>query len=78
MLQDTNDQSARAGDGEASAQDQRRVQILDAARACFASAGFHGASMHQICAEARMSPGALYRYFPSKDAIIERSRRTNA
>ncbi len=27
--------------------------------------------MQQICAEAGMSPGALYRYFPSKEAIIE-------
>jgi AcrR family transcriptional regulator len=26
--------------------------------------------MHQICAEAGMSPGNLYRYFPSKEAII--------
>ena len=47
------------------------MQILDAARLCFARSGFHGASMQQICAEARMSPGALYRYYPSKDAIIE-------
>ncbi|RIY02467.1 TetR/AcrR family transcriptional regulator [Aureimonas flava] len=51
--------------------DDRRRQILSAARACFARAGFHGASMGQVCAEAQMSPGALYRYFPSKDAIIE-------
>lgn len=27
--------------------------------------------MQQICAEAGMSPGALYRYFSSKEAIIE-------
>jgi AcrR family transcriptional regulator len=27
--------------------------------------------MQEICAEAAMSPGALYRYFPSKDSIIE-------
>ena len=27
--------------------------------------------MQQICAEAGMSPGALYRYFPSKEAIVE-------
>ena len=27
--------------------------------------------MHAICAAADMSPGALYRYFPSKEAIIE-------
>jgi TetR/AcrR family transcriptional repressor of uid operon len=54
-----------------SAQDARRQQILDAARACFARSGFRGASMQEICLEAKMSPGGLYRYFPSKEAIIE-------
>lgn len=39
--------------------------------ACFSRSGFHGASMQEICAEAGMSPGALYRYFPSKVSIIE-------
>lgn len=61
----------RVADADGSPQDQRRAHILDAARACFARHGFHGASMHQICAEAKMSPGALYRYYPSKEAIIE-------
>ncbi len=51
--------------------DRRRQQILAAARRAFTRSGFHGASMHQVCAEAQMSPGAVYRYFPSKDAIIE-------
>jgi len=54
-----------------SAQDARRLQILDAARTCFARSGFRGASMQEICLEARMSPGGLYRYFPSKESIIE-------
>lgn len=27
--------------------------------------------MHDICREAEMSPGALYRYFPLKEALIE-------
>lgn len=54
-----------------SAQDARRSQILDAARTCFARSGFRGASMQEICQEAKMSPGGLYRYFPSKEAIIE-------
>ncbi len=53
------------------AQDARRTQVLDAARICFARSGFRGASVQEICAEAKMSPGALYRYFPSKEAIIE-------
>jgi AcrR family transcriptional regulator len=48
----------------------RRRRIVEAAELCFARSGFHGASMQEICAEAGMSPGALYRYFPSKDAII--------
>lgn len=52
-------------------QDERRAHILDAARTCFSRAGFHRTSMQEICAEAKMSPGGLYRYFASKDAIIE-------
>ena len=52
-------------------QDGRRSHILDAARTCFSRAGFHRTSMQEICAEARMSPGGLYRHFASKDAIIE-------
>lgn len=47
-----------------------RQRVIDAAIACFARDGFHGASMQQICTEAAMSPGALYRYFPSKVSII--------
>ena len=43
--------------------DQQTQRILDAAKACFVRYGFQGASMQQICAEAGMSPGALYRYF---------------
>lgn len=49
----------------------RKDHILRAARLCFSRSGFHRASMSEICAEAKMSPGALYRYYPSKDAIIE-------
>jgi TetR/AcrR family transcriptional repressor of uid operon len=48
----------------------RRAEILAAAQRCFVRAGFHGASMQDICAEAGMSPGNLYRYFPSKEAIM--------
>jgi len=51
--------------------DQQVQRILDAAKVCFVRSGFQGASMQQICAEAGMSPGALYRYFSSKEAIIE-------
>ena len=48
----------------------RRDEILAAAQRCFVRSGFHGASMQDICAEAAMSPGNLYRYFPSKEALV--------
>jgi AcrR family transcriptional regulator len=48
----------------------RREHILDAAEQCFARAGFHRTTMHDICKEAGISPGALYVYFDSKEALI--------
>ena len=51
--------------------DQQVQRILEAAKTCFVRSGFQGASMQQIRAEAGMSPGALYRYFASKEAIVE-------
>ena len=54
----------------AARRDQQIQRILEAAQTCFVRSGFQGASMQQICAECGMSPGALYRYFPSKEAIV--------
>lgn len=48
----------------------RREQILGVCQQCFAAKGFHQTSMRDICAALEMSPGALYRYFDSKEAII--------
>ncbi len=48
---------------------ERRAQILDAAQSVFARLGFHRATMQDIAKEAGMSPGNLYRYFDSKDAM---------
>lgn len=53
-----------------SALSERHIRILDAAERVFARAGFHAATMQDVAAEAGMSPGNLYRYFNSKDAII--------
>jgi AcrR family transcriptional regulator len=50
--------------------DARRRQILDAARRCFARNGFHATSMQDVFAEAGMSAGAVYRYFPGKEQIV--------
>ena len=52
-------------------QRQRREHILEAAERCFARAGFHRTTMQDICKEAGVSPGALYIYFDSKEALIE-------
>lgn len=49
---------------------RRQTQILDAARACVRSDGFHAASMSRICAEASMSVGHVYKYFATKEAIM--------
>ena len=50
--------------------ERRRLQILEAARACFRERGFRQTTIEELCAEARMSPGALYRYFDSKADIV--------
>jgi AcrR family transcriptional regulator len=48
----------------------RQARILDAAEHCFVRSGFHRTTMQDVAAEAGMSPGNLYRYFRSKDAIV--------
>ncbi len=48
----------------------KRRRILRAAEALFVERGFHQTGMAAICEAAGMSPGALYRYFPSKTEII--------
>jgi AcrR family transcriptional regulator len=49
----------------------RRRQILDAALTCFSRQGFHGTPMQAIFEEAGLSPGAVYRYFKSKEEIVQ-------
>ena len=51
--------------------ERRRRQILDAAMVCFDRKGLHGTVTDDIAAEAGVSAGAIYRYFDSKEAIIE-------
>lgn len=50
---------------------ERRMQILAAAERAFVRLGFHATSMQNVADEAGMSAGNLYRYFPSKEAIVE-------
>src|SRR5271156_6120810 len=49
----------------------RRSHIVAAAERAFVRYGFHAATMQQVAEEAGMSAGNLYRYFPSKEAIVE-------
>ncbi len=60
----------------------RRELIVAAAERAFVRHGFHAATMQQVADEAGMSAGNLYRYFPSKEAIVEgicaRDRRERA
>lgn len=48
----------------------RRLEIVAAARRCFARDGFHQTSMPDIAREAGLSTGAFYRYFTSKDDVV--------
>lgn len=49
--------------------DVRRALVLDAARAVFLDAGIEGASVREIARKAGYTPGAIYSYFESKEAI---------
>src|SRR5262249_35355569 len=49
--------------------EQRRADILDAARAHIASAGYLSLNMRDLAANAGVSPGTLYSSFPTKEAL---------
>lgn len=51
--------------------EERRRQILHAAARCYERKGFHRTSVRDICEEAGLSVGAVYRYFDGKDEILE-------
>ena len=50
--------------------EQRKAEILRGAARIFKEKGFHGARTEEICTEAGISPGTLFRHFPDKRAII--------
>jgi TetR/AcrR family transcriptional regulator, repressor for uid operon len=50
--------------------EEKRREILKAVRRCVRRSGLNGASISDICAEAKISPGHLYHYFDDKEAII--------
>lgn len=54
----------------AEAREQRRDEILEAARRCFATYGYEGATVVRLERETGLSRGAIFNYFPSKDDIF--------
>jgi AcrR family transcriptional regulator len=48
----------------------RREQLLATAAELFAKRGFHGVSVAELGAACGISGPALYKHFPSKDAIL--------
>ncbi|WP_369638996.1 TetR/AcrR family transcriptional regulator [Nocardia sp. JMUB6875] len=54
-------------------QDRSRAmvaRIVDAGQRVLITHGYDGASTNRIAAEADISPGSLYQYFPNKDAVV--------
>jgi len=57
--------------GKRQRMEERRDQIVAAARLCFRQHGFHGSGMAEIAQLSRLSVGQIYRCFINKEAIIE-------
>ena len=55
----------------ATAAEEKRRQILDAAVRVFARSGFHTSRVGDIAEEAGVAHGLLYHYFSSKDEVLE-------
>src|SRR5437867_5259724 len=51
--------------------DDTRARIMATAEALFRRLGFAKTAVADIAAELRMSPANVYRFFPSKNAIVE-------
>lgn len=50
--------------------ESRRNAILDAALSLFAERGFHGTAVPLVAERAGVGAGTLYRYFDSKEALV--------
>lgn len=66
--------SARRGRGRPSGAtpqgEETRRTLYRIATAAFAARGYEETTLREIAAEAGVSPGLLYRYFPSKRAVV--------
>jgi len=60
-----------AGATRRHAPDEKRKRILDCALAVFTERGFHQITMDEIAAESGVAKGTVYRYFKSKEDLLD-------
>jgi AcrR family transcriptional regulator len=65
----TQRRKAKRGRGRPLVDDKRRI-ILDAALHEFAERGYHGTAVPEVAVAAGVGTGTLYRYFASKEALV--------
>ncbi len=51
------------------AKEARRAKILEAALRCFARQGYYATTIQDVVAEAGLSRGGIYAYYPTKEAL---------
>jgi AcrR family transcriptional regulator len=66
---DASPQKSRRGRGRPRVDDKAR-RILDAALRMFSERGYHGTSVPEVADAARIGVGTVYRYFETKDELV--------
>jgi AcrR family transcriptional regulator len=62
--------AASSGATALSSIEEKRREILSVALALFAERGFHGTSIPEVIARAKVGASTLYRLYPSKEALV--------
>jgi AcrR family transcriptional regulator len=62
--------STRRSRGRRRGASETRGEILEAARECFAAAGFRGTTIRSVAAAAGVDPALVHHYFGSKDDLF--------
>jgi TetR/AcrR family transcriptional regulator, repressor of fatR-cypB operon len=68
-VRSVNKSAHKRGRGRPLVDDKRRI-ILDAALVAFAERGYHGTAVPEVADAAGVGTGTLYRYFASKEALV--------
>ncbi|CAN5882525.1 transcriptional regulator FatR [soil metagenome] len=68
-VRSVNKPARKRGRGRPLVDDKRRI-ILDAALVAFAERGYHGTAVPEVADAAGVGTGTLYRYFTSKEALV--------